>query len=131
MEIAKEICPTTTFKKVADGVLLIDVRETNEVQELSYNVPNIIHIPLSELEERYNEVPKNIDVVMVCRSGARSLKATYFLMNHGWTNVSNMQHGIIRWVQKGFPTTGNINSVNENTNAGDCCDSNSKSTSCC
>lgn len=121
MEAAKEICPTTTMKKISDGALLVDVRENNEVQELSYNVPNILHIPLSEFEDRYTEVPKDKDVVLVCRSGGRSLKATYFLMNHGWTNVFNMQHGIIRWVQKDFPTNGDTSSVAENTNGGTCC----------
>ena len=121
METAKEICPTTTMGKIKEGALLIDVRENNEVQELGYDVPNLLHIPLSEFEARYIEVPKDKEVVLVCKSGARSLKATYFLMNHGWTNVFNMQHGILRWVQKGFPTNGTTNSMIENTNEEGCC----------
>lgn len=121
MESAKEICPTTTMKKISDGALLVDVRESNEVQELGYNVPNILHIPLSEFEDRFTEIPKDKDVVLVCRSGARSLKATYFLMNHGWTHVFNMQDGIIRWVQKGFPINGNTQSVSESATGGECC----------
>lgn len=81
----------------------MDVREVAEVAEVAYDVPNIINIPLSEFEERFAEVPKDKEVVMVCRSGGRSLKATYFLANHGYTNVVNMQHGILRWAEKGFP----------------------------
>jgi rhodanese-related sulfurtransferase len=129
MEAAKEICPTTTMRKVTEGALLVDVRENEEVNELRFNTPNLLQIPLSEFEDRYAEVPKDMEVVMVCKSGGRSLKATYFLMNHGWTNVYNMQHGLIRWVQKDFPTKGNTSSILENKNAGSCCDS--SSSSCC
>lgn len=127
MEQAKEICPTTTRKKIAEGAILIDVREKDEVATLSYDVPQLMHIPLSEFEDRYEEVPKDKEVVMACRSGGRSLKATYFLMNHGWTNVSNMEHGIIRWAQKDFPTKGDKNAVLENNQDGGCCGT----TSCC
>lgn len=131
MESAKEICPTTTMKRIAEGAILVDVREVNEVSELSYDVPNTLNIPLSEFETRYTEVPKDQEVILVCKSGGRSLKATYFLMNHGWTNVSNMQHGMIRWVQKGFPTKGATNSLQENTSGGSCCGSTPTNTSCC
>ncbi|MFN4234228.1 MAG: rhodanese-like domain-containing protein [Bacteroidia bacterium] len=116
--LVKEICPTTTQEWVKKGALLVDVREKDEVAELSYDVPNIINIPLSEFEERFNEIPKDKDVVMVCRSGGRSLRAAGFLVNHGYNNVVNMQHGIIRWVQKGFPTKGNTSNI---TGGDSCC----------
>jgi rhodanese-related sulfurtransferase len=116
-----EICPTTTQGKVKEGALLVDVRERDEVAQLAYDVPNIVNIPLSEFEERYTELPKNQQLVMVCRGGGRSLKATYYLRNHGYTNVVNMQHGIIRWVQKGFPTIGDTSSVAEKSTDGGCC----------
>lgn len=96
----------------------MDVREKDEVSELAYDVPKIISIPLSEFEDRFNEIPKDQKVVMVCKSGGRSLRAAGFLVNHGYTNVVNMQHGIARWVQKGFPTKGNA-SVVESSNS--CC----------
>jgi len=117
--LVKEICPTTTQQWIKEGVLLVDVREMDEVAQLAYDVPNLLHIPLSQFEERFNEIPKDKSVVMVCKSGGRSLRAAGFLVNHGYENVVNMQHGIIRWVQKGFPTKGNITSVLGSD--GDCC----------
>ena len=117
--LVKEICPTTTQQWVKDGALLVDVRENDEVAELSYDVPNLLHIPLTQFEERFNEIPKDKPVVMVCKSGGRSLRAAGFLVNHGYENVVNMQHGIIRWVQKGFPTKGDTTSVLGS--GGDCC----------
>lgn len=117
--LVKEICPTTTQESVKNGALLVDVREKEEVEQLAYDVPNIINIPLSVFEDHYTEIPKDKEVIMVCRSGARSLRAAGFLINHGYTKVVNMEHGIIRWVQKGFPTKGDTTSVTGNQ--GSCC----------
>ncbi len=119
--LVKEICPTATQQWVANGALLVDVREADEVNQLAYDVPNIIHVPLTQFEERYTEIPKDKEVVMVCKSGGRSLRATGFLVNHGYDKVVNMQHGMIRWAQKGFLTKGNTASVLGNTQDSECC----------
>jgi len=117
--LVNEICPTTTQRWVGEGALLVDVREPNEIAELAYDVPNILEIPLSEFENRFTEIPKDQKVVVVCRSGGRSLRAAGFLVNHGYDKVVNMKHGIIRWVQKGFPTIGDASSVLPKD--GNCC----------
>lgn len=130
--LVKEICPTTTQEWVKRGALLVDVREKEEVEQLAYDVPNIINIPLSVFEDRFNEIPKDKEVVVVCKSGGRSLRAAGFLMNHGYTNVVNMEHGMIRWATKGFPTKGDTSSVLGNTQNTGCCDTTSDSSqSCC
>jgi rhodanese-related sulfurtransferase len=103
------------------GALLVDVREKEEVAELSYDVPNILNIPLSEFEDRHNELPKDQELVMVCRAGGRSLRAAGFLVNHDYTEVANMQHRMIRWAQKGFPTKGDTSSVIGKNESGGCC----------
>ena len=127
--LVKEIGPTTTQEWVKRGALLVDVREKEELEQLAYNVPNIINIPLSVFEDRFNEVPKDREVIVVCKSGGRSLRAAGFLVNHGYTNVVNMEHGMIRWATKGFPTKGDTSSVLANTG---CCDTTSDSSeSCC
>ncbi len=124
MKEAKQICPTTTLGKVKDGALLVDVRRDSEVNEVTFDVPNYLHIPLHELEDRINEIPKDKEVVLVCRSGERSLRATYYLMNHGYENVYNMRDGIIKWATKGFPTKGNTDDLINNScdcSQPDCC----------
>ncbi len=128
MKEAKEICPTTTKGKIEEGALIVDVRETFEVNELAFDVPNIVNIPLSDFENRFQEIPKDKEIVMVCKSGARSLRTTYFLMNNGYENVFNMRDGIEKWVKKGFPTKGNVNSIE---NGGSSCCDDSSSSSCC
>ncbi len=111
MKEAKQICPTTTLGKMKEGALMVDVRNKSEVEEVTFDVQNYMNIPLNELEDRINEIPKDKEIIMVCLSGGRSLKTTYFLMNAGYENVFNMRDGIIKWAAKGFPTKGNIQSL--------------------
>ena len=122
--LVKEICPTTTQEWVKDGALLVDVREKDEVANVAYDVPNILYIPLSEFEDRYNEIPKEGSVVLVCQSGGRSLRAAGYLVNHGYENVVNMQHGMNRWLERGFPVKGNEIPASK---ASSCC----STSSCC
>ncbi len=118
MKPAKEICPTTTKGKVQEGALIVDVRSQTEVAEVTFDVPNYLNIPLNEMETRINEIPKDIEIVMVSKTGDKSLKTTYFLMNAGFENVYNMRDGIVKWAAKGFPTKGNVNDLLN----GDSCD---------
>jgi hypothetical protein len=46
--MVNEICHTTTQGWIKKGSLLVDVRERDEVEQLAYDVPNIVNIPLSE-----------------------------------------------------------------------------------
>jgi len=111
MEKAKEICPTTTMGKVKEGALIVDVRDKSEVEKVTFDVPNYLNIPITELEDRLNEIPKNQEIVMVSLNGNKSLKTTYFLMNAGYQNVYNMHNGIIKWASKGFPTKGDVDEL--------------------
>jgi rhodanese-related sulfurtransferase len=134
--LVNEICPTTTQTWVKRAALLVDVREKDEVEQLAYDVPNIVNIPLSEFEIRYKELPMNKEMVMVCRGGGRSLRAAGFLINNGYDplKVVNMQNGIIRWVQKGFPTKGDTSTITGSNTSSGCCSSNvtkKENNSCC
>ena len=89
--LVNEICPTTTQAWVKKGALLVDVRERDEVEQLAYDVPAIVNIPLSEFEIRYKELPFDKDLVLVCRSGDRSLRAAGFLINHGYDSLGTKE----------------------------------------
>ena len=101
--IAKEILPVEAFAKAKQGVLFVDVREKSELEAEAYDVPNLLHIPLGELELRFAEIPNDRDVVIVCRGGVRSLHALHFLIGQGYTNAANMKQGILGWMRAGFP----------------------------
>ena len=97
--LAKEIFPAEAFAKVKQDALFVDVREQSELDAEAYDVPNLLHIPLGELERRFTEIPRDRDVVIVCRGGVRSLRALHFLISQGYVNAVNMRQGIIGWMR--------------------------------
>jgi rhodanese-related sulfurtransferase len=103
---AREVCPTTTRRLLSEGALLVDVRELGEVAQVAFDVPDVLLMPMSELEQRFDELPRDRDLVLACQVGERSLKATYFLMYQGYERVANMEGGLFKWARKGFPIKG-------------------------
>jgi adenylyltransferase/sulfurtransferase len=81
-----------------DDVLVLDVREPNEYQ--INRIPGSVLIPLGELPRRHAELPKDKDIVVHCKMGARSAKATEFLQSVGFKRVKNMKGGILDWIDK-------------------------------
>jgi adenylyltransferase/sulfurtransferase len=75
---------------------LIDVREVHE-----YEISNIggEHIPMSLIPLNIDKIRRDIPVVLQCRSGGRSGQITQFLEAQGFTNVSNLQGGILAWAR--------------------------------
>lgn len=92
----KTIDSKTVQEKLAKGedLNLIDVREVEEVQE--GKIPGAVNIPLGLIEFRENELDKNKEYIMVCRSGGRSGQATQFLQSKGY-DVTNMEGGMLGW----------------------------------
>ncbi|MFT6984267.1 MAG: rhodanese-related sulfurtransferase [Psychromonas sp.] len=118
---ATQYCPTTSWNKInSEEILLLDVRETQEVEQLRFDVPNYLNIPLSQLEDRFAEVPQEMPVIVACLDGSRSLKATYYLMFQGYSHVANMKFGLKRWVAKRFPVIGSPDAI-EDSATGSCC----------
>ena len=76
---------------------IIDVREPFEYEET--NIPTAVNIPLGNVPMQMEELEhlKNEEVIMQCRSGARSAAAQQFLINEGFTNVKNMVGGILAY----------------------------------
>ena len=86
-----------------ENVFVLDVREPHEYQIANLGAPLI---PLGTIESRLSEIAahKNDEVVVHCRTGARSQKAAVALKAAGFTNVSNLAGGIIAWADKIDPT---------------------------
>ncbi len=99
----EQVSVTEAFALAGKKVVFVDVREPNEVADLAYDLPNVINIPLSTFEQRYTEIPQNQQVVMMCRSGKRSQQAYNALKEKGYTNMTNMEGGIIQWQSKSLP----------------------------
>jgi molybdopterin/thiamine biosynthesis adenylyltransferase/rhodanese-related sulfurtransferase/molybdopterin converting factor small subunit len=85
-----------------DDFLLIDVREPHEYQIA--RIPGARLIPLGELPKRLQEFDPNAEIVMQCKSGARSQRAVDFMKQNGFKNVLNMTGGITAWSDKVDPS---------------------------
>lgn len=99
-----DITVEEAFAISKENVLIIDVREPDELAELAYDVKNIKNIPLGELESRLTEIPKDKQVVVVCKRGGRSSQAYELLKEKGYINIANMEGGMEAWSEKGLPT---------------------------
>ena len=73
---------------VENGAYIIDVRERIEFEK--GHIKGAINIPLSQLRERINEIPKYETVYLHCRTGQRSYNAVLALQNLGYNNVINI-----------------------------------------
>jgi hydroxyacylglutathione hydrolase len=101
----QDVDPREVLEKSAD-LVLIDVRQPEEyVGELGH-VPGSQLIVLDTLPDRISELPKNKPVVLICRSGARSARATAFLKNQGFAEVYNMKGGMLMWNELRLKTEG-------------------------
>src|SRR5439155_4607444 len=80
---------------------LLDVREPWEYE--AGHVPGARLIPLAELEDRVNEVPRDRPILAICHSGQRSLAAAGYVIQLGYSAVSNVDGGTAAWVERGYP----------------------------
>ncbi len=83
-------------------LFLLDVREPHEL-EIS-KIDGIVAIPMGEVPARMSEIPKDADIVVICRSGGRSGTISEFLTENGYTNVRNMVTGMNGYVTSVDPS---------------------------
>ncbi|TNE73653.1 rhodanese-like domain-containing protein [bacterium] len=83
-------------KDAKEPFVLVDVRENHEK---AFSDMGGILIPLSKFESEYAKLEefKNQEIILYCRSGARSAQAAMFLLSKGFTNVRNLVGGINKW----------------------------------
>ncbi|MEH7356114.1 sulfurtransferase TusA family protein [Neobacillus drentensis] len=81
-----------------ENIVILDVREA---AEYAFNhIPNAISIPLGELEERMDELNKENEILVLCRTGNRSDLAAQLLAKNGFMNVINVVPGMNQWTGK-------------------------------
>ncbi len=100
-----EIVTPTELKSELDAgrpVVILDVREEYELE--TSRLDGLTHIRLGEVPERFGELDKDADIVVVCRSGNRSGKVTEFLVKQGFAHVRNLDGGMNAWARDVDPT---------------------------
>jgi rhodanese-related sulfurtransferase len=93
--------PAVYTQDLDDGAYLLDVREDDEWQ--AGHAPDAVHLPMMQIPARLDEVPTDREVVVVCKSGARSAQVVAYLVGNGWANVRNLADGMVGWALSGRP----------------------------
>jgi rhodanese-related sulfurtransferase len=101
VSLPKEISVSEAYAKYQQGAFFIDVRTLEEWNE--YHAPNTSLVPLDQLPARLNEIPRDREIVVVCRSGNRSQQGRDILLDAGFTQVTSMRGGLSEWREAGYP----------------------------
>lgn len=86
-----------------DPPILLDVREPAELRIARYPM-HVVHIPMGVITQRFAELAKDAEIVCACRSGGRSAQVVQFLKQKGFTNVANLEGGILAWSRQIDPS---------------------------
>ena len=101
-KLPREISVSEASAKRDAGAFILDVREPDEWNES--HIPGATLIPLGELASRVDELPKDQEIVVVCRSGNRSQQGRDALLSAGFSQVTSMAGGIKQWTAAGLET---------------------------
>ena len=107
--IFSDLLPQISVEQVKEAldseknIKILDVRTPNEYKDGHIKV--CILLPFDEMKDKVAQIfpDKEQKIYIYCRSGARSARATREMKKLGYTNVYNMQGGIMAWQNKGYP----------------------------
>lgn len=99
--------PTVELSQVPDplpeGVTVLDVREPVEWHH--GRIEGAVHVPLTQVPGRLEELPRDQQLLVVCKVGGRSAQATAFLREKGFEAI-NLAGGMLEWSAAGRPMVG-------------------------
>lgn len=80
--------------------LLVDVRERDEFVTL--RAPGAVLYPTSSFLLRFEDLPRDRPLHLICNSGSRSAAVTAWLLGNGWADVHNVAGGMVAWLRAGL-----------------------------
>jgi len=101
-----EISATELARRLeaGDEITIVDVREPHEWEIVNLGEHDALLLPLGELDERMSELDSSDEIVLHCRSGARSARALKRLQEAGFGKLWNLAGGILAWADEVDPT---------------------------
>lgn len=101
MSAPLEIDVATAARLLAEGALLLDVREPFEHDLV--RIDGARHVPMRQVPEAAADLPRDRPVLVLCHHGGRSARVMQFLRAQGFDNVSNVAGGIDAWAEEVDP----------------------------
>ncbi|TNE60575.1 MAG: rhodanese-like domain-containing protein [Bacteroidetes bacterium] len=87
------------------GHVLVDVREPDMMARKKVaDINHLVTLPMSELTQRFEELPPNRPIVLVSGLGNSGSTAAHFLLEHGFHDVAVVEGGMAEWEEEGLPT---------------------------
>jgi phage shock protein E len=99
--MALEISPGEASTLLSQGAYLLDVRTLDEYAQ--GHIAGSTLIPLDTLSTRLDELPRDGQILVICRSGSRSAQARDLLLASGFSKVTSIRGGIQAWVNLSLP----------------------------
>jgi rhodanese-related sulfurtransferase len=93
-----EVSADEAAEEVVDGALLLDVREDDEWT--AGHAPDAVLMPMNSVPQRLDELPRDREIVVICRTGSRSERVTAFLVAQGF-EAANVFGGMQAWAATG------------------------------
>ena len=98
------ITVTQAYQKYQQGAFILDVRTQSEWDQA--HIANSALIPMDELHNHINELPKNQDIIIVCLTGHHAEEGVTLLRKAGLSRVACMTGGLTAWKAAGYPLEG-------------------------
>ncbi|MGB7103151.1 MAG: rhodanese-like domain-containing protein [Acidimicrobiales bacterium] len=95
-----EVSVNEAFELLDGDAVLLDVRQEAEWE--AGHAPMATLIPLAEVPDRLDDLPRDRLIICACRSGGRSLRAATFLQDSGF-DVVNLSGGMLAWFAEDLP----------------------------
>ncbi len=101
--LSADVSPVEGYQMMQNGAFLLDVRTQEEWDQ--YHAIGATLIPLDELPNRLNELPKDKQIVVICHSGNRSKSGRDILLSNGF-QATSVTGGLLQWYANNLPFEG-------------------------
>ena len=103
------LTPREAMDLIRKGAVLVDLRELDFYEFKSFDLPKVIHLPLSVFDEKFSELPKDSCLILADTSGIISREKVKFLLQHDYKEIAGLAGGFVEWERDGMPVQTNIN----------------------
>ena len=105
------LSPREALATLNQGALLVDLRSEDLLAMKTFSVPEWIHIPHTELEDRAAELPKDRFIILADTAGVYTKPAIAALRALGFEQLACLNGGMLAWDQEGFPVATDLDAL--------------------
>jgi rhodanese-related sulfurtransferase len=103
--------PREALEECRRGATLLDMRRDYEISYKQFDVEKVIFARIDFIKEHYDELPKDIPLIIADHAGVHSREMVQMLIEKGFNNVANLAGGIFEWDKDGLPLIINKDSM--------------------